>query len=294
MHESSLEFLRCIKCGSKLDIDTFKVDKEIIEGFLECKKCSLIFPIIEKIPIIWDDISKYFSSRKILGGKLYQLIESKKLKSFLKTLLVNNVQIDDRTDIEERWSKIYQNSKNSKFYSLIKKNLDTLPKSNFVLEHGCSIGIMTSFLADSHSLVFGVDRSFSAIRQAKKYSKNNLDYFVSDSQLPIFGKQKFDLILALNILELVEPLELLKHISQQISNGYFIISDPYDFDRGSNSVSKPLDELTLRENLENFGFRISSKTKKPSHIPWNLKLNPRATLNYKVDFIICNKISTLK
>jgi len=148
---------------------------------------------------------------------------------------------------------------------------------------------MTSFLAESHKMVFGVDRSFTALRYAKKLYKNNLDYVVADFLSPVFGNLQFDLILALNVLELVEPMDLLNHVSKQISTGYFIITDPYDFDRGANSVKKPLDETTLRMNLKNLGFKIMSKTKIPSDISWNLKLNSRATLNYKVDFVIGKK-----
>jgi uncharacterized protein YbaR (Trm112 family) len=290
MLESTVSFLRCVRCGSKLELDVFKLDKEIEEGILECNKCTLVFPIIEKIPFLWDDFSKYLSFRKVLGGKLYRLTNTEKMKSFLKSSLSKTIRTnDDRTALEERWSKIYQNNKSSKFYSLIKKNIDSIEKSKLVLEYGCSIGIMTSFLADCHDVVFGIDRSFSALRYAKKSSKNNLDYIIADSLSPVFGKLQFDLILALNVLELMEPLVLLKQVSKQISTGYFIISDPYDFDRGTNSVKKPIDELTLRTNLENLGFKISSKTKTPSFLPWNLKLNPRATLNYKSDLIIGKK-----
>ena len=211
------------------------------------------------------------------------------MKSFLKSSLSKIISGDDRTLLEERWSKIYQNSMHSKFYSLIKNNLNSLSKDNAVLEHGCSIGIITSYLADSNKIVFGIDRSFSALRFAKKSYKNNLDYVVADSLSPVFGKLQFNLVLALNILELIEPIELLQHISKQISSGHFVISDPYDFERGIHSVKKTLDEYTLRTNLENLGFKISAQTKKPSFIPWNLKLNPRATLNYKVDLIIGKK-----
>ena len=290
MLESSITFLRCVRCGSKLELDVFKFDKEIDEGILECKKCTLVFPIIEKIPFLWDDFSKYLSFRKILGGKLYQLSNTEKMKEILKLSLSKTIRRnDDRTAIEERWSKIYQNSKSSKFYSMIKKNLNSIKKSKLVLEYGCSIGIMTSFLADRHDMVFGVDRSFSALRYAKKSSKNNLEYIIADSLSPIFGKLQFDLVLALNVLELIEPVEIMKQVSKQITTGYFVISDPYDFDRDTKSVKKFVDEFTLRTNLENLGFKISSKTKKPSFLPWNLKLNPRATLNYKSDLIICKK-----
>ncbi|RMW34523.1 MAG: methyltransferase domain-containing protein, partial [Nitrosopumilus sp.] len=239
MIPSSLEFLRCVRCGAKLELDVFESDKEIVEGMMQCKKCKLEFPIIQKIPILWDDFSKYLSSRRILGGKLYKLTSSTKLKSFIKKSL--NAKDNDRSYLEEKWARIYQNSKTSKFYDTIKKNLDALPSSKLVLEHGCSIGLVTSHLANSCDLVIGVDRSFSAIQIAKKQLKSNLDYFVADSLSPIFGKLQFDLILALNVLEIIEPKVLLKSISKQISKGYFVISDPYDFDRGSNSVKNPLD-----------------------------------------------------
>ncbi|MBI2111299.1 MAG: methyltransferase domain-containing protein [Nitrosarchaeum sp.] len=290
MHEFSLNFLRCVRCGSKLELDVFKKETEIEEGILECKKCALYFPIIQKIPIIWDDFSKYISERITLGGKLYNSISHDKMKKFLKHSLSNSKRnTDDRTTLEERWSKIYQNSQKSKFYSIIKNELDAMQKSKLVLEYGCSIGIMGSFLADSNQTVFGIDRSFSAISIAKKTQKDNLDYFVADLMSDVFGKTKFDLILALNILELVEPKDLLQHISKQILKGDFVISDPYDFDRGKNSVKKPLDELALRTSLEELGFAITAKTKKPSYLTWNLKLNPRTTLNYKVDLIIAKK-----
>jgi len=213
----------------------------------------------------------------------------KKLKEFLKSSLSKMHPTEDRTALEEKWSTIYQNSKYSKFYFFVKNDINNLPKSHLVLEHCCAIGIKTSYLTESHKMVFGIDRSFSALRIAKKSFKNNLDYFIADSMFSVFGKLQFDLVLALNILELVEPLELLKHISKQISAGYLVISEPYDFDRGVNSVKNPLDELTLRTTFKNYGFKISSKTKKPSHISWNLKLNPRAILNYKVDLIIGKK-----
>ncbi len=117
----------------------------------------------------------------------------------------------------------------------------------------------------------------------------NLDYFVADSLSPLFGKTKFGLILALNVLELIEPLQLLKHISKQVKKGFFVVSDPYDFERGKNSVSYPLDEISLRKSLVELGFSVSDKTKKPFYYPWNLKFSSRSTLNYKVDFVVAKK-----
>ncbi len=169
MHEFSLNYLRCVRCGSKLEMDIFSKDKEIVEGILECKNCKLQFPIINKIPIIWDDFSKYLSSRFVLGGKMYRHVSHEKMKKFLKESLTKaKKDEDDRTALEEKWSKIYQNNKNSKFYSLVKNHLKLISKKDLILEYGCSIGLMTRFLADYHGIVFGIDRSYSAISIAKK------------------------------------------------------------------------------------------------------------------------------
>jgi 2-polyprenyl-3-methyl-5-hydroxy-6-metoxy-1,4-benzoquinol methylase/uncharacterized protein YbaR (Trm112 family) len=289
LKEFSLDYLRCVKCGSKLELDVFKKQKEIEEGILECKKCKSLYPIIEKIPILWDNFTNYISMRRMLGGKLVHSV-SNPMKKFLKNSLTQNIKnIEDRTNIEDRWTDIYQNSLRSKFYSTIKNELRKLPNSKLVLEYGCSIGIMSSFLANSSQIVFGVDRSFSAIKIATRESKENLDYFVADSLSSIFGETKFDLIVALNLLELIEPVDFLKQISNQIQSGYLIISDPYDNDRGKNSVKIPLDENTLRQNLKNLKFKTISGTDNPSKITWNLKINPRTTLNYKVDLVVAEK-----
>ncbi len=289
MKEFSLDYLKCIKCASKLELEILKKHNEIEEGFLQCKQCKSLFPIIEKIPILWDDFTSYISNRRMLGGKLVNSV-SNPMKDFIKNSLKTKDRIhEDRTRLEERWANIYQKSSRSKFYSVIRKELENLPHSKMALEYGCSIGTITPTLAKSNELAFGVDRSFIAIKIASSNSKANLDYFVADSNSPIFGKTKFDLILALNILELIEPLDFLKKISRQLKKGKLIITDPYDNDRGPNSIKHPMDENSLRKNLRDLKFKINSKTLKPSHISWNLKINPRTNLIYKVDLVITEK-----
>jgi len=290
MLESSIRFIKCIKCNGKLDVDIYKNSSEIDEGVLKCKKCQLLFPIIDKIPIMFIDFQKYLSEHKILSGKLYRLTSTQQMKDFLKSSLNNlNWNKSDKTLLEERWSKIYENNKNSKFYKLIKSHIESIPKSKLVLEYGCSIGIITTHSSKSNEIVFGIDKSFSAIQIARKNKKNNIDYVVSDFKYNPFLNTKFNLIIALNVLELMEPEILLKQISKQISLGHVIISDPYDFERGENSVKNPMNEVLLREKLKKFKFKITSKTKIPSNVQWNLKLYDRASLNYKVDIIIAKK-----
>jgi hypothetical protein len=107
------------------------------------------------------DFQKYLSEHKILSGKLYRLSSTQQMKDFLKSSL-NNLDWDksDKTLLEERWSKIYENNKNSRFYKLIKSHIESISKSKFVLEYGCSIGIITTHSSKSNKMVFGIDKSF--------------------------------------------------------------------------------------------------------------------------------------
>ena len=290
MLESTHAILRCVNCGSKLELEILESSSEIDEGFLACVKCGMQFPIIERIPIMWNDFSSYLSERKSLSGYLYKNIRHKKLKNYLKDALSGIIFTkEDRHIVEERWSEIYKNSKTTKFYSEMKKHLDAIPKSEWVLEHGCSIGLLASYLSKKHDHVLGVDRSFSALKIAKKSLKDNLDFVLSDSLSGALGQFQFNLVLGMNVLELIEPTEFLKLVSKQISSGHLFISDPYDFERGSNSVKTRINEKTLRSQIENLGFEISASTVDPSYISWILKINPRATLSYEVDLIIAEK-----
>jgi 2-polyprenyl-3-methyl-5-hydroxy-6-metoxy-1,4-benzoquinol methylase len=212
------------------------------------------------------------------------------MKSFVKKTMAkihknqNSVAV-----IEKRWSAIYKANKNSRFYSKIKSMLDSV-HYEIALEHGCSIGQMTRHLAENSDVAFGIDKSFYAISEAKKINLQNLDFFIADSLEHPFGKLKFDLVLALNLFELVEPKPLLKLLASQVKKGGALaLSDPYDFERGAKSVREPIYAESLRKELFRHGFTISKNTRKPSFVPWNLKLNDRASLNYLVDLVFAAK-----
>ncbi len=286
MWELSLKYLRCVNCGSKLELEAFERSNEIKEGLLFCLNCNSKYPIISKVPILWSDFVSYLSNRAQLGGYLVNQAKNSMLKSFVKnTLKKINRQATDVTCIEKRWVTTYKNSLKSKFYTHIKNSIKRFPTSNLVLEHGCSIGHITQYLAQKHDTVFGIDQSFFAITEAKKNNAKNLDYFVANSLRPPFGKTRFGMVVVLNMLELIEPLDLLKVISSQLK-GTVVISDPYDFERGKDSIKHRVDEKSLRIELKKLGFVLVQNTKKPSFIPWKLNINSRLNLNYKVDLIV--------
>ena len=294
MDQNNLEFIFCVKCKGKLDLEILDETSEINEGFLYCKKCHLKFPIISKIPIMLENLSQFLKNRPSLCGLLIKLSLTKYMKNFIKHS-ISKIQKphNDFFDTEKRWTKIYLLNRKSSFYKIIKSHLSKITPKTFVIEYGTSIGIISNILGLKHAHVFGIDTSFSALLEAKKKSPKNCEYILAHILQHPLGKTKFDLIVALNMFELVEPSLLLKTINSQISNGFLFLSDPYDYDRGKNTVKKPLYENQIRETLRYYKFRITKNTNTPSEINWNLQINERTQLNYKVDIVIARKFSKI-
>ena len=268
-----------------MELEILEKKDEIVEGVLTCKICNTKYPIISSIPFLLKDLSSYFSIRAKLGGYLLLNIKNKAVKSIIQKSLKEIKKVhEDTTELEMRWVETYKKSSKTMLERKIKKIVQKFPRCNLVLEHGCSIGKVSEMLSKKNRRVFGIDKSFYALLEAKKRKIKNCDFILADSLYSPF-RNSFDMVVALNVLELIEPVELLNVISKQTSK-FIILSDPYDYERGKNSVKVKLDAKSLRITLEKMGFKFLQNTNKPSFIPWKLHVNPRLELNYKVDLIL--------
>lgn len=289
MHQSSLEYIQCVKCNNDLKLEVFEHEDEIIEGMLSCTGCSNTYPIISSIPFLVDDLSLYFSIRAKLGGYLLLHAKNLKIKSVIKNALQKMPHVgNDTTDLEKNWTTIYKQSKKSQFHLALQNVMTRMPKCNLIVEHGCSIGTTTVALAKKSNTAFGIDKSFFALVEAKKHRLQNVDFFLADSLSHPFGKTRFDIVVALNILELIEPSNLLQVINRQAKK-FLILSDPYDYERGKNSVKTRLDETSIRKKIRQYGFQFIFNSAKPQFFAWVLKVNPRLTLHYKVDLLVASR-----
>lgn len=254
-------------------------------------RCDGVYPIISSIPFLVEDLSLFFSIRAKLGGYLLLNVKDNKIKSLIKKSLQKIKKVgDDITDLEKNWVTIYRKSKHSAFQVKVKNIIQKLSQCNFVVEHGCSIGITSEILAKHHGEIFGIDKSFFALLEAKKRKIENADFFLADSLSMPFGAMKFDIVVALNVLELIEPVKLLRIIRLQTKR-FVILSDPYDYERGKSSVKVRLDAKSLRSKLYQAGFKLIHNTYKPSFVSWKLDVNPRLELNYKVDLILATLLN---
>lgn len=224
-----------------------------------------------------------------LGGQLLLSAKSDKMRLYIKENLKHVVPAsDDTTELEKRWVEIYKRSIKSKFYAKMRSLIQELDVCDLVLEHGCSIGNVAKDASKKHKNVLGIDKSFYGILEAKKHQRKNSDFIVADSLDTPFGNKKFNLVIALNLLDIVEPRKLLHVVSLQ-ADKFLLLSDPYDFERGKNSVKQKTTPEEIRRTIENSGFKLIHGTRRPAYTPWSLNVNPRLRLNYKVDLIVGKK-----
>jgi SAM-dependent methyltransferase len=124
--------------------------------------------------------------------------------------------------------------------------------------------------------------------------QGNLDFVVADCILPPVHPNRFDLVIALNIIEFMDTEQLLDRIHRLLKDdGEVAFSSPYDYNR-TLQVNK-VDPQSFRQLLEKSGFRIGSKyVTSESFIPWTLRINERTYLFYYVDYLRARKASKVK
>jgi SAM-dependent methyltransferase/uncharacterized protein YbaR (Trm112 family) len=317
--------LACVKhLGPKrnLELDILEVSdgNECTEGFIKCKTCDHLYPIIGGVPLLVENLVEYVSSRPSLLGKWLLSIKTSSMKEYLKEISTTIVRPNGSqpVDVYEEEGSLYKSynwvqfdfTNEDRFLSLLRWKMKPNELYNKVvhssatnldgaaLDLGCSSGYTAMQLAKKFAFVVGIDLSFSFISEARKRMsearQGNLEFVVADCLSPPFLPTKFDLILALNIIELLDVEKLLAIVYGLLkAHGEVVFTSPYDYNR--NMSGRRVDPQSFRHLLQRSGFRIGSKyITREDYIPWTLKINDRTYLFYYLDYLRAEKVSTAK
>lgn len=311
MIEKIVTDLYCVNKSCKkvrLSLESFlELKDECIEGFLSCENCTSKYPIIQGVPVLMENFHEYARQRILSFGKWIVNSKSPEIKAFLRSegVKIGNPTYNDRYEENSILYKSYLKAhyaypSNDKLLSLLKKEIkpdhiykmlasNSLNLNGIGLDIGCSIGSSTFELSKKLSYVFGIDRSFSFILEARKRMQNrksrNMEFIVTDATNLPFRSKFFQIEVALNLIDRMDFNKLILSINSCIKkHGKLILVDPYHF--VDNNGKEEFDSVQIRKRLEKFGYKINNEE---SYIPWMMKINERCYLFYFVDFIKAEK-----
>jgi SAM-dependent methyltransferase len=252
-----------------------------------------------------NDLAEYASERPQVFGK-WLAKSSSIMKDFLKKHAKNiKPEVTNRYEENGAWFLPYLSMRSDgvdrhfanvvkgnfpDFYANISKIVSKFPHRQLCLDIGCATGILTRKLAAKYGFVIGMDQSFSFMKEARTLNKySNAEFVVADAlHLPF--KSRFDAVVSLNLLDLVDPKKFLGNIYHILKpNGMMILTDPYDFRDERGNPRKLYDGKSIRKLLSSLQFSIDRSTAKESFIPWILRVYERAYLVYFADIVIAKK-----
>jgi SAM-dependent methyltransferase/uncharacterized protein YbaR (Trm112 family) len=304
--------LRCVNnpCKSNgLTLESLReVGDECVEGFILCNACNSRYPIIQGVPIVLQNFHEYARQRIITYGKWIINSKSSKLKNFLRSagMKIHSPTSNDSYEENNILYKAYFYNHHhyhfdGRLLSLLKKKIEpdhiykmlgkkNLDLSGIGLDIGCSFGSSTFELAKRLPFVFGIDTSFSFVLEARKIMHDklvkNVEFMVSDAKKLPFESKFFQCVVALNLIDRVDPYKLMDSINSCIKdNGKLILIDPYHF--VNENRNNQFDSIQIRKIVEKLGYKINSNE---SYIPWIVKMNERSYLFYFVDYIVANRV----
>ena len=250
------------------------------DDVVRCASCGAAYPTVSGMPVLFGDLRRYLAPRHSVGLQMMRRCGAAS-RGMVAAAMPSDAGCDSRGAAERRWAAVYQSSDNTSMYRHI---LDMMPPAAdlTILEHGCSVGVFSRLLKGEGAVVTGVDASFPALSMAVRQAPD-IPYVLADSASLRCGR--FDFVISLNMLEVIEPRILLQSMASRAVR-YVVVADPYDYARGDRTVSEPLDGTGVRRFLRGMGFDMISGTASPSFIPWSLRISPRTTIQYMVDLVI--------
>lgn len=218
MKRELLETLACPNCKQNLfRLQIYKSrEDDILEGEINCKNCSDLFPIVDSIPIMLPKYLRQENHNNIED----ELIQKKMQMAYFDERGNSDLEINR----PHRLGALYSFLIEYKLNASIKLLGHSLKGAN-VLNICCGSGMEAEFLSLQGAKVVGVDISIGAIKGAKKRAQIygfDLDLVVADAENLPFISGCFDYSFTHDGLHhLPEPKRGILELSRVANKGIF-------------------------------------------------------------------------
>lgn len=131
-------------------------------------------------------------------------------------------------DFADRYDSFIATTANTTYKSILEHISKEIPNGSFVLDVGTGTGIIPFGICHKAQKIIATDISAEMIKIARQKQKalnvENIDFQIQDSYKLTFPDNSFDVVIATNLLHLVQnPEEPIKEVKRVMkSNGIFI------------------------------------------------------------------------
>jgi len=156
---------------------------------------------------------------------------------------------------EKFWDRLAHNydkpstDSNQSHNKTVEKIIKYIESNDIVLDYGCATGSIAIEIANNVKKIYGIDISSKMIQAAKSKAKENKIENASFAQTTVFNekykKESFDVILAFNVLHLLEDAhKVIQRINELLKPGGLIISSTACLGEKNTFLTKLLFFLT--------------------------------------------------
>ena len=288
--------ISCPACERKLtlaEVSLLDSDQRVIHGTLKCA-CPREHPIIDGVPIIVPNLSTY------LPGERQSILRRHDLPGWADDLLDLAVEDPDAERWRARTITTYAAtpSQDSALVSLsaalpqfVEEVLSRHPHgSKLGLDAGAAAGVLTRLLAKHVQHAVGLELAFDRVRRAREdslHQKPPVSFIAGLAENPPFSPGSFDVVLALNLLDVVaKPKTLLDKLAICLApGGLLILTTPFEYSTALTTLEDRIDGQELVPTLAD-RFEILDDLPR---IPWHLPISERHHDIYFVRGIVARK-----
>ncbi len=216
-----LDYLACPHCwGPLLPTPLEEEGEEITAGFLTCRECLQLYPILAGVPrLVPDAVVDYYRfferMRPNIESGVWERNFTPERLAHARRLLSRQKRTQSGFAME--WSfqgegqATWGYEPRERLEHVVRTSLEMTPeqcRGKVILDAGCGNGILTSMLGEHFDLAIGVDLGTSVVEGHARNRRSNVHFVQGDLMNPPFRNSSIDILISLGVIHHTPNTEL--------------------------------------------------------------------------------------